>query len=82
MVGGLALIGYAAARTDRRYARAVSREGSGPGSVLAIAAPLIAGYTFILLRGPLLQSVGKLAIGVLCLLLVTSFRGRNGPRTR
>ncbi|WP_443044327.1 hypothetical protein [Streptomyces sp. NBC_00353] len=82
MVGGLALIGYAAARTDRRYARAVSREGSGPGSVLAIAAPLIAGYTFILLRGPLLQSVGKLAIGVLCLLLVTSFRGRSGPRTR
>ncbi|MFE7242187.1 hypothetical protein [Streptomyces sp. NPDC057580] len=82
MVGGLALIGYAAARTDRRYALAVSRDGPGPGSVLAIAAPLIAGYTFILLRGPLLQSVGKLAIGALCLLLVTSFRGRGGPRTR
>ncbi|MDF6040668.1 hypothetical protein LRD69_00495 [Streptomyces sp. JH14] len=82
MIGGLALIGYAAARTDRRYARAVSRDGPGPGSVLAIAAPLIAGYAFILLRGPLLQSVGKLAIGALCLLLVTSFSGRSGRRAR
>lgn len=82
MAGGLALIGYAAARTDRRYARAVTREGPGPGSVLAVAAPLIAGYAFILLRGPLLQSVGKLAIAALCLLLVTSFRSRSGPAPR
>ncbi|MFJ2378306.1 hypothetical protein ACIOZL_37185 [Streptomyces sp. NPDC087769] len=74
MVGGLALIGYAAARTDRRYARAVTRDGPGPGSVLAVTAPLVAGYTFILLRGPLLQSAGKLAVAALCLLLVTSFR--------
>lgn len=57
MVGAFALIGYAAARTDRRYARAVSRDGPGPGSVLAVTAPLVAGYTFILLRGPLLQSM-------------------------
>lgn len=78
MVGGLALIGYGAARTDRRYALAVLRDG--PGSVLAVAAPLIAGYTFILLRGPLLQSAGKLAIAALCLLLVTSFR--RTPRQR
>ncbi|MFF3177653.1 hypothetical protein ACFVQ0_34120 [Streptomyces sp. NPDC057900] len=82
MIGGFALIGYAAARTDRRYARAVSRDGPGPGSVLAIAAPLIAGYTFILLRGPLLQAAGKLAIAALCLALVTSFRDRNGQRPR
>ncbi|MEL5959244.1 hypothetical protein AADR41_31565 [Streptomyces sp. CLV115] len=74
MVGAFALIGYAAARTDRRYARAVSRAGPGPGSVLAVTAPLVAGYTFILLRGPLLQSAGKLAVAALCLLLVTSFR--------
>ncbi|MFJ1843893.1 MULTISPECIES: hypothetical protein [unclassified Streptomyces] len=81
MVGAFALIGYAAARTDRRYARAVSRDGPGPGSVLAVAAPLIAGYTFILLRGPLLQAVGKLAIAALCLLLITSFRSRSGRRS-
>ena len=79
VVGGLALTGYGAARTDRRYARAVSRDGPGPGSVLAIAAPLIAGYTFILLRGPLLQAAGKLAIAALCLALVTSFRSGRRP---
>ncbi|MEU2671775.1 hypothetical protein ABZ622_23490 [Streptomyces sp. NPDC007164] len=74
MVGAFALIGYAAARTDRRYARAVSRDGPGPGGILAVTAPLVAGYTFILLRGPLLQSAGKPAVAALCLLLVTSFR--------
>ncbi|MFJ6463417.1 hypothetical protein ACIQM0_20695 [Streptomyces sp. NPDC091387] len=81
MIGGFAVIGYAAARTDRRYARAVSRDGPGSGSILAVAAPLIAGYTFILLRGPLLQAAGKLAIAALCLALVTSFRDRNGQRS-
>ncbi|WNF31437.1 hypothetical protein RI138_26915 [Streptomyces sp. C11-1] len=82
MAGGLALIGYAAARTDRRYALAVTRAGPGSGSVLAIAAPLIAGYTFILLRGPLLQAVGKLAIAVLCLALITTFREQRAARRR
>ncbi|MGW0960836.1 hypothetical protein ACWD4K_17785 [Streptomyces gelaticus] len=80
MAGAFALIGYVAARTDRRYARAVSREGPGPGSVLAVTVPLIAGYTFILLRGPLLQAAGKPAVAALCLLLVTSFRIRAGRR--
>ncbi|WP_254667789.1 hypothetical protein [Streptomyces griseus] len=82
MAGGLALVGYVAARTDRRYALAVTRAGPGPGSVLAVAAPLIAGYTFILLRGPLLQAAGKLAIGALCLLLITTFRERKAGRRR
>ncbi|RPK56798.1 hypothetical protein EES43_23540 [Streptomyces sp. ADI96-02] len=82
MIGGLALIGYAAARTDRRYALAVTRAGPGPGSVLAIVAPLIAGYTFILLRGPLLQAAGKLAIAALCLLLISTFRERRAGRRR
>ncbi|MEV7710230.1 hypothetical protein [Streptomyces sp. NPDC088270] len=82
VAGAFALIGYAAARTDRRYARAVSRDGPGPGSVLAVTAPLIAGYTFILLRGPLLQSVGKAAVAALCLLLVMSFRHRSVRRPR
>ncbi|PCG83737.1 hypothetical protein CIB93_23135 [Streptomyces sp. WZ.A104] len=82
MAGGLALIGYAAARTDRRYALAVTRAGPGSGSVLAIAAPLIAGYTFILLRGPLLQAAGKLAIAVLCLALITTFREQRAARRR
>ncbi|MEU3655282.1 hypothetical protein AB0E67_21210 [Streptomyces sp. NPDC032161] len=78
MAGAFALIGYAAARTDRRYARAVSR--AGPGSVTAVVVPLVAGYTFILLRGPLLQAMGKPAIAVLCLLLVTALGGPAGRR--
>ncbi|MFF9348907.1 hypothetical protein [Streptomyces sp. NPDC014734] len=78
MTGAFALVGYLAARADRRYARAVSRAGPGPGSVTAVVVPLIAGYTFILLRGPLLQAMGKPAIALLCLLLVTSFRRRDG----
>ncbi|WP_408993493.1 hypothetical protein [Streptomyces sp. 1268] len=82
MIGGMALIGYASARTDRRYALAVTRAGPGPGSVLAIAAPLIAGYTFILLRGPLLQAAGKLAIAALCLVAVATFRERRAGRRR
>ncbi|MYR72740.1 hypothetical protein GTW49_10870 [Streptomyces sp. SID4925] len=82
MVGGMALVGYAAARTDRRYALAVTRAGPGPGSVLAVAAPLVAGYTFILLRGPLLQAAGKLAVAALCLALVASFRDGSRRRSR
>lgn len=80
LIGGLALAGYAAARIDRRYVRAVSRDGPGPGSVLAVVAPLIAGYAFILLRGPLLQAVGKPAVAALCLALVTSFTDRSRQR--
>ncbi|MEW2065836.1 hypothetical protein [Streptomyces sp. NPDC007346] len=82
MIGGMALIGYGAARTDRRYALAVTRAGPGPAGVLAIAAPLIAGYTFILLRGPLLQAAGKLAIAALCLLLISTFREQRAARRR
>ncbi|AWL41195.1 hypothetical protein B9S64_26190 [Streptomyces sp. SM18] len=82
MVGGMALVGYAAARTDRRYALAVTRAGPGPGGVLAVAVPLIAGYTFILLRGPLLQAAGKLAVAALCLALVASFRDGSRRRPR
>ncbi|MFI9626116.1 hypothetical protein [Streptomyces sp. NPDC052042] len=80
MAGGFALIGYAAARTDRRYARAVS--GAGPGGAAAVVVPLVAGYAFILLRGPLLQAMGKPAIAVLCLLLVAGVRGRAARRPR
>ncbi|MFJ9639351.1 hypothetical protein [Streptomyces sp. NPDC101178] len=82
MIGGLALIGYASSRTDRRYALAVTRAGPGPGSVLAVAAPLLAGYTFILLRGPLLQAAGKLAIAALCLLAISTFMERRAGRRR
>ncbi len=101
MALGFAAVGYGAARADRRYARRTAeeaaagpgprrrREGAGPGSVAAVAVPLVAGYSFILLRGSLLQAMGRVAIAVLCLLFVSSFRqdrqnrqNRQGPRDR
>lgn len=79
MAAGFAALGLAAARTDRRYADRVRSAGPGaprgaPGSVTALAVPLLAGYSFILLRGPLLQASGRVAIAVMCLALVTTFR--------
>ncbi|WP_107408119.1 MULTISPECIES: hypothetical protein [unclassified Streptomyces] len=73
MTVGLAALGYAAARVDRRVARRAVR-GSPSGSLLLITAPLVAGYSFILVRGPLLQATGKVAIAALCLALIATRR--------
>jgi hypothetical protein len=45
-----------------------------PGSLIALIVPLIAGYSFILLRGPLLQASGRVAIAACCIALITTFR--------
>jgi hypothetical protein len=82
MSGAFLVLGYTAARTDRRYADHTSRPRPDPGSVIAVVVPLIAGYTFILLRGPLLQASGKLGIAAICVLLVTGFRTRRVKRLR
>ncbi|NGO73408.1 hypothetical protein, partial [Streptomyces boncukensis] len=73
MALGFAGIGYGAARADRRYVRRTA-EGTpagggpglrdGPGPVAAVAVPLVAGYSFILLRGSLLQGVGRVGVAV------------------
>ncbi|MDJ1133487.1 O-antigen polymerase [Streptomyces iconiensis] len=73
MALGFAGVGYAAARADRRYVRRTA-DDSGPGNVPAVVVPLIAGYSFILLRGSLLQGMGRVGIAVMCVLLVTTFR--------
>ncbi|MGP3974964.1 hypothetical protein ACTWQF_13340 [Streptomyces sp. 8N114] len=85
MALGFAAVGYGAARADRRYARHARRTAqespAGPGSVAAVTVPLVAGYSFILLRGSLLQGMGRVAIAVLCVGFVTTFReGRPGVR--
>lgn len=72
MTAGFLAIGYGAARADRRYAQRTQEDGR-PGTVAAVVIPLVCGYSFILLRGPLLQSAGRIAIGALCLALVTTF---------
>ena len=77
MTAGLAAIGYAAARVDRRLARRAVRRAP-PGSLLLIAVPLLAGYSFILIRGPLLQATGRVVIAVLCLVLIATARRERG----
>ncbi|MGP4110645.1 hypothetical protein ACTWP5_06975 [Streptomyces sp. 4N509B] len=74
MTVGFLAVGYLAARTDRRYVQRTVDDPS-PGNVLAVVAPLVAGYSFILLRGSLLQASGRIGIALLCLALVTTFRG-------
>lgn len=72
MTAGFLAVGYASARGDRRYAlRAVAR--GRPGTVAAVVVPLVAGYSFILLRGPLLQAAGRIGIAAVCLALVCTF---------
>jgi hypothetical protein len=70
---GFLLLGYAAARGDRRYALRTAVDPR-PGNVMAIVIPLIAGYAFILLRGPLLQACGRIGVAVACFALVTTLR--------
>ncbi|MET7497288.1 O-antigen polymerase [Streptomyces sp900116325] len=81
MVAGFVAMGYAAARVDRRYARRAVRSAR-PGSLIALAVPLVAGYSFILLRGPLLQASGRVAIAVFCIALITTFRQDRAPGLR
>ncbi|MFJ3925808.1 hypothetical protein [Streptomyces sp. NPDC090022] len=73
MGAGLLVMGYASARVDRRYARRATRR-TPPGSLISVVVPLVAGYSFILLRGPLLQASGRVAIAALCLALVATYR--------
>ncbi|MDT0444223.1 hypothetical protein [Streptomyces johnsoniae] len=73
MTAGFLGVGYLAARTDRRYVVRTLDDPS-PGNVLAVVVPVLAGYSFILLRGSLLQASGRIGIAVLCLLLVTTLR--------
>jgi hypothetical protein len=60
VVVGFTALGFAAARLDRTYLRAL-RTGSVSTPVLVVV-PVLAGYAFILLRGSLLQAMGRLAI--------------------
>ena len=73
MGAGLLGLGYAAARVDRRYAKRAVRR-TPPGALISVVVPLVAGYSFILLRGPLLQASGRVAIAALCLALVATHR--------
>ncbi|MFF2650218.1 hypothetical protein [Streptomyces sp. NPDC058045] len=81
MVAGFLGLGYAAARVDNRCARRATRRAP-PGSLISLVVPLVAGYSFILLRGPLLQASGRVAIALACIALITTFRQDRGAALR
>ncbi|MEU8527370.1 MULTISPECIES: hypothetical protein [Streptomyces] len=81
MAAGMTAMGYAAARVDGRFARRGTRRAP-PGSLISLVVPLIAGYSFILLRGPLLQASGRVAIALICVALVTTWRQDKGALLR
>ncbi|WP_329179452.1 O-antigen polymerase [Streptomyces sp. NBC_01477] len=72
MGAGFLALGYLCARGDRRYAQRTVEDGR-PGTLMAVVIPLVCGYSFILLRGPLLQASGRIGIAAVCLALVTTF---------
>ncbi|MEU8570668.1 hypothetical protein AB0C51_20365 [Streptomyces pathocidini] len=79
MAAGFLALGYASARGDRRYAALTT--DSSRTTIAAVAVPAIAGYSFILLRGSLLQASGRIGIAAVCLALVTTFREEERPFT-
>lgn len=62
---GFVMFGYMTKRLDEAFANSISTTRA---RVLAIdvAVPLLAGYQFILLRGPLLQAMGRFSVLLLC----------------
>ncbi|RKN45907.1 hypothetical protein [Streptomyces hoynatensis] len=79
MLGGFLAVGWLAGRTDARYVRRTVDDPS-PGNVLAVVVPVIAGYSFILLRGSLLQAAGRMGIALLCVAFVATLRDRPASR--
>jgi len=72
-VAGFVLIGYLSRQWDWRFSTtrdAVRRDIY----VIDIMVPLIAGYTFILMRGPLLQSMSRLAVMIAVCIFVMGAR--------
>lgn len=78
VVLGFLGLGLLAARWDRRYEEGLAA-GLGPHSALMVVVPVVAGYSFILLRGSLLQATGRIAIlAIMATLLVVGRRGDAG----
>lgn len=69
MALGLLLLGVACARADSWYASALTLHPTVT-SIGMVLVPVLAGYSFILLRGSLLQAMGRLGMVVACTLLV------------
>jgi hypothetical protein len=79
MVLGFLLVGYLLRRFDGWYADAVER-GRLVTTVGMIAVPVVAGYEAILLRGSLLQAMGRVGVMVLCFVALSVWTRRRGTQ--
>jgi len=77
MLLGFVLVGYLLRRTDHWYAGAVNR-GRLVTTTGMIAVPVLAGYEAILLRGSLLQAMGRVGVMVLCFVALSAWTRRRG----
>jgi hypothetical protein len=77
MLLGFLALGYVFRRGDRWYAWAVDR-GRHISTIGMIAVPVLAGYSAILLRGSLLQAMGRLGVMVGCFVLLAAWTRRRG----
>lgn len=77
---GFLLIGYFSRILDWRFDK--TRDALRTDTyVIDLLIPLLAGYSFILMRGSLLQSMGRLAVMLAVLLFVMGPRVKIGPTT-
>lgn len=80
MLAGFIALGYAGERMDRRYRMRVTAPGPhNAGAIAAVLFPLIAGYSFILIRGALLQAMTRVGVLVFCIGLIAV---ASSPRQR
>lgn len=78
VVVGFVLVGMLIAVLDSVYVR-VKSAGLSATAWIEIALPIVVGYEFILLRGPLLQAMARLAALVVCLLFVRTRVAQQSP---
>ncbi len=77
LIIGFLAFGWISARWDDLFVHLRRRRRLTSPALLDLALPLFAGYEFILLRGSILQAVGRMAVMLILLLVV---RGRPlGP---
>ena len=72
LITGFLLFGWITARWDDLFVHLRRRRYASP-AVLDIALPLFAGYQFILLRGSILQAIGRMVVVAILLVVI---RGR------
>lgn len=75
---GFAIFGLGSARLDLARVNREAHYGNGVNSALILASYFLAGYSFILLRGPLLQAMGRLGVAVLVLVFIAKFVSVRG----